>query len=347
MNPAADRIRLTSLTAGGGCASKVGSADLAGVLRHLPPSTDPNVLVGFGTADDAGVYKLRDDLALVQTVDFFTPIIDDPYDFGRVAATNAISDVYAMGGTPITALNIVTYPMEEFGPDLLSRILAGGADVARAAGVSILGGHSVKDDEPKYGMAVTGTIHPDRVVTNAGARPGDVLVLTKPLGTGILSNALKKGAIDEVQIAEAVRWMTTLNAGAARAMLAARAHAATDVTGFGLLGHGNEMARASGVALRIRSQDVPVYALARDMLEVGICPGGSRANAREHSAFTQFADSVPENVRLLLSDAQTSGGLLIAVAPENLKALRAALREPEALDALIGHVEAGTGIYVD
>jgi selenide,water dikinase len=286
-------------------------------------------------------------LAIVQTVDFFTPILDDPYDFGRVAATNAISDVYAMGGTPITALNIVTYPMEEFGPDLLTRILAGGADVARAAGVAILGGHSVKDDEPKYGMAVTGTIHPDRIVTNAGARPGDVLVLTKPLGTGILSGALKKGAIDEAQIAEAVRWMTTLNAGAARAMLAARAHAATDVTGFGLLGHGNEMARASGVALRIRSQDVPVYALARDMLEVGICPGGSRANAREHAAFTQFADSVSEELRLLLSDAQTSGGLLIAVAPENLAKLRAGLREPEALNAVIGHVESGSGIYVE
>lgn len=305
------------------------------------------MLVGFGTADDAGVYKLRDDLAIVQTVDFFTPIIDDPYDFGRVAATNAISDVYAMGGTPITALNIVTYPMEEFGPDLLTRILAGGADVARAAGVAILGGHSVKDDEPKYGMAVTGTIHPERVVTNAGARPGDVLVLTKPLGTGILSGALKKGAIDEAQIADAVRWMTTLNAGAARAMLAARAHAATDVTGFGLLGHGNEMARASGVALRIRSADVPVYALARDMLEVGICPGGSRANAREHAAFTRFADSVSENVRLLLSDAQTSGGLLIAVAPENLAKLRAGLREPDALDAVIGRVESGSGIYVE
>jgi selenide,water dikinase len=342
-----DRIRLTSLTAGGGCASKVGSGDLAGVLRHLQRSSDPNVLVGFDTADDAGVYRLRDDLAIVQTVDFFTPIIDDPYDFGRIAATNAISDVYAMGGTPITALNIVTYPMEEFGPDLLTRILAGGADVARAAGVAILGGHSVKDDEPKYGMAVTGTIHPDRVVTNAGAQPGDVLVLTKPLGTGILSNALKKSAIDEEQIAEAVRWMTTLNAGAAKAMLAARAHAATDVTGFGLLGHAHEMARASGVALRFASENVPVYALARDMLAIGICPGGSRANAREHAAFTHFADTVHEDVRLLLSDAQTSGGLLIAVAPDHLDTLLKGLREPDALAAVIGSVEPGSGIFVE
>ena len=249
-------------------------------------------------------------------------------------------------GRPLTALNIASYPMEEYGPDLLTRILAGGAEVARAAGVSILGGHSVKDDEPKYGMAVTGTIHPDRVVTNAGARPGDVLVLTKPLGTGILSNALKKGALDEDQIAEAVRWMTTLNAGAARAMLEANAHAATDVTGFGLLGHANEMARASGVALRIAAESVPAYALAREMLAVGICPGGSRANAREHAAFAAFDGGVPDDLRLLLSDAQTSGGLLIAVAPDDLPALLRGLREPEALGAAIGSVEAGSGLFV-
>jgi selenide,water dikinase len=342
-----ERVRLTSLTAGGGCASKVSSGDLARVLRGVPTVGDANVLVGYGSADDAGVYRLSDDLALVLTVDFFTPILDDPYDFGRVAATNALSDVYAMGGTPLTALNIVAYPIEELGGDILTRILAGGAAVAQAAGVSIVGGHSVKDDEPKYGMAVTGIIDPKRIITNAGARPGDLLVLTKPLGTGVLSSALKKGAIGEDRIAEAVRWMTTLNAAASRAMQAANVHAATDVTGFGLLGHGNEMARASGVRLRISAAKVPVYALAREMLEAGICPGGSRANALEHEAFTDTAAGVPSDLRLLLSDAQTSGGLLIAAGPHELDVLLGGLHEPEALACVIGSVETGSGIALD
>jgi selenide,water dikinase len=305
------------------------------------------VLVGFGTSDDAGVYKLRDDLALVQTVDFFTPIVDDPFDFGRIAAANALSDVYAMGGTPLTALNIAAFPMEALGPEILARILAGGAAAAREAGVAILGGHTVEDDEPKYGMAVTGTVHPDRIVTNAGARPGDVLVLTKPIGTGILASALKKDAIDEAQMADAVRWMTMLNAAASRAMLAAGAHAATDVTGFGLLGHANEIARASGVRLRIGAAQVPVYELAREMLARGIAPGGSRKNADEHATFTTFAAGVPDDARLLFSDAQTSGGLLIAVAPEGIAALLEALRETPALAAVIGGAEAGSGIVIE
>jgi selenide,water dikinase len=343
----ADRIRLTSYTAGGGCASKVGSRDLSRALRNLPGTSSPSVIVGYDTSDDAGIYRLRDDLAIVQTVDFFAPIVDDPYDYGRIAATNAISDVYAMGGTPITALNIAAFPMEALGPDVLARILAGGADVARAAGVAILGGHTIEDDEPKYGMAVTGIVHPDSALTNAGARPGDVLVLTKPLGTGVLASALKKDAIDEAQIAPAVRWMTTLNDVAARAALAARAHAATDVTGFGLLGHGYEMARASGVALRIVASQVPIYQLARDVLARGISPGGTRRNASEHAAFTHFADGVPDDVRLLLSDAQTSGGLLIACPPDTLALLLDRLREPSALCAVIGSVEAGEGISVE
>ena len=304
------------------------------------------MMLGFGTSDDAGVFRLSDDLALVQTVDFFTPIVDDPYDFGRIAATNALSDIYAMGGIPITALNIATYPMEELGPEILARILAGGAAVARAAGVSILGGHTVKDDEPKYGMAVTGTIHPDRIITNAGARVGDILVLTKPLGTGVLGSALKKDAVDVAQIEDAIRWMTTLNAAAATAMMAAGVHAATDVTGYGLLGHGNEMAHASGVRFRISAARVPVYALAREMVAVGITPGGSRANAVEHAAFTTFEAGVPEDLRLLLSDAQTSGGLLIAVGPDELHALLSGLHEPDALAAVIGSVEAGRGIVI-
>jgi selenide,water dikinase len=252
-----------------------------------------------------------------------------------------------MGGTPLTALNIAAYPMEKLGPETLGQILAGGAATAALAGVAILGGHTVEDDEPKYGMAVTGTVNPRQIVTNAGARPGDVLVLTKPIGTGILASALKKGAIDEAQIAPAVRWMTQLNAAASRAMVRAGAHAATDVTGFGLLGHANEMARASGVRLRISAKLVPIYELAREMLAIGIAPGGSRKNADEHARFTQYESGVADDIRLLFSDAQTSGGLLIAVSPDTLPSLLAELREPDALAAVIGGVEAGTGIVIE
>ena len=230
-------IRLTELSNCAGCAAKLGAAELRSVMERVSPATDDRVLVGYGNSDDAGVYLLSDDLALVSTVDFFTPIVDDPYDFGRIAATNALSDVYAMGGRPLTALNIAAFP-EELDLEILSRILDGGASVARAAGVAVIGGHTIKDAEPKYGMAVTGVVHPQHIVTNAGARIGDVLVLTKPLGTGTLTTALKRGAILPEELDEAVRAMTTLNDGAAKAMLAAQAHAATDITGFGLLGHG-------------------------------------------------------------------------------------------------------------
>jgi selenide,water dikinase len=316
-------------------------------LRGLPVSTDPNVLVGYGTSDDAGVYRLRADLALVQTVDFFTPIVDDPYDFGRIAATNALSDIYAMGATPLTALNICAFPIEALGTEVLSRILAGGAAVAREAGVAILGGHTIEADEPTYGLSVTGRVHPDRIVRNAGARPGDVLILTKPLGTGILATALKKDAIGEAQMAEAVRWMTTLNAGASKAMIACGVHAATDVTGYGLLGHGHEMARASDVRVTFSASSVPIYSLARELAGIGIAPGGSRNSAREHAAFTDFSREVPDDLRLLFSDAQTSGGLLIAVAPDRAEDLRAALRACDALDAIVGAVRAGSGIAVE
>jgi selenide,water dikinase len=305
------------------------------------------VLVGYEGGDDAGVFRVRADYALVQTVDFFTPIVDDPFDFGRIAATNALSDVYAMGGTPLTALNIVAFPVKALGTALLARVLEGGATVAKEAGVAILGGHTVEDDEPKYGMAVTGRVHPDKVVTNAGARPGDALVLTKPIGTGVLASALKKGAIDETQMAEAIGWMTTLNAAASKAMLAAGAHAATDVTGYGLLGHAHEIARASGVRVRLRASAVPLLGLARDLASVGIVPGGSRNNAREHEAFTEFARGVPGDVRALLSDAQTSGGLLICAPAERSDELCAALRACGALGAVVGSVETGHEIAVD
>lgn len=342
-----DVPRLTALCSGGGCASKLGSADLAAVLRGVSLPSDANVLVGTATSDDAGVYRLSDDLALVQTVDFFPPIVDDPYEFGRIAAANALSDVYAMGGTPRTALNIVAYPFELLGPEILTRILVGGAEVARLAGVAILGGHTIEDDEPKYGLAVTGTIHPKRVVTNAGARPGDILFLTKPLGTGVLASSLKKGALTAHAMAPAIASMTTLNAAAAHAMLAAGANAATDVTGFGLLGHGGELAHASGVRLRLIASRVHILPFALDMLEIGIVPAGTRRNATEQAAFTQFATGVPEQVRLILSDAQTSGGLLISVPAENADALRVALEVAGVDAAEIGSVEAGSGIVVE
>ena len=336
-------IRLTELSSCAGCAAKLGAAELQAVLRRVaPPIPDERVLVGYGTADDAGVYLVADGVALVQTLDFFTPIVDDPYDFGRIAATNAFSDVYAMGGRPITALNIVAFP-EDLDLAILSQILDGGAAVARAAGAAILGGHTIKDAEPKYGMAVTGVVDPHRIVTNAGARPGDALVLTKPLGTGILTTALKRGAIAARELDEAVGWMTTLNEAASRAMLAHGAHAATDVTGFGLLGHAGGIARASGVDLRIVASAVPLMARVAELARDGVVPGGTKHNAQTHTGYTDFETGVDDAVRIALSDAQTSGGLLIAVEPASLPALQGELEACGALGALVGEVLAGSG----
>ena len=310
----------------------------------MPPSSDARVLVGFGTADDAGVYQLNDDLALVQTVDFFTPIVDDPFDFGRIAAANALSDVYAMGARPITALNIAAFPFEALGAEVLQRILEGGAAVADRARVAIVGGHTIKDDEPKYGMAVVGTVHPAGIVRNASARSGDILALTKPLGTGVLATALKRGVIGAAQMREAVGWMTTLNDRASAAMLAAGAHAATDVTGFGLLGHANEMARASGCALHIDSARVPLMSGVLECIGSGNIPGGSRANAEHHASFTAFDQNVSESMRIALSDAQTSGGLLIALDPAGFGDFERAMGGT--FYAVIGSASTGSGITV-
>jgi selenide, water dikinase len=339
-------IRLTELSSCAGCAAKLGAAELRSVMERVAPATDERVLVGYGASDDAGVYLLRDGLALVQTVDFFTPIVDDPYDFGRIAATNALSDVYAMGGRPLMALNIVAFP-EDLDLAILARILDGGASVARGAGVAILGGHTIKDAEPKYGMAVTGIVDPKRIVTNAGARIGDVLVLTKPLGTGVLTTALKRGAISEANLREAVRWMTRLNDGASEAMLAAGAHAATDVTGFGLLGHAENIARASRVRLVFDSGAVPFMPGVLDLIAQGVVPSGTHHNAETHAAFTGSAPSVPQAVRIGLSDAQTSGGLLISVAANRVDQLSRDLQLSGALAAVIGEVREGTGILVE
>ena len=338
-------IRLTELSSCAGCAAKLGAAELRSVMERVVPATDDRVLVGYGSGDDAGVYLLREGLALVSTVDFFTPIVDDPFDFGRIAATNALSDVYAMGATPLTALNIAAFP-EDLDLAILARILDGGARVARDAGVAVLGGHTIKDAEPKYGMAVTGIVDPQRIVTNAAVRPGDALVLTKAIGTGVLTTALKRGAIGAEELQEAVRSMTTLNDAAAQAMLAAGARAATDITGFGLLGHGGGMARASGVRLAIDAASVPFMGRVLELIARGFVPGGTRHNAETHAAFTEFVPAVPEPLRIGLSDAQTSGGLLIAIARDDLATLMRELGARGVPAAIVGEAIEGEGIEV-
>lgn len=292
----------------------------------MPVLDDPRILVDASTRDDAAVYLLAPDRALVATVDFFTPIVDDAYDFGRIAAANAFSDVYAMGATPLLALNLVGWPRDTLPYELLGEVLRGGADVAREAGAFVLGGHSVDDPEPKYGMVVIGDAHPDRIVTLARAQPGDVLVLTKPIGTGVLTTALKRDLVTAADVGPAVQSMTTLNAGAARAMLATGVHAATDVTGFGLLGHLRNMLAASAVSAELDAASVPLLPGAADLAARGAVPGGTTRNRDAVAADVSFDPAVPEAMRVLLCDAQTSGGLLIAVAADRADRLIAALR---------------------
>ena len=309
-------VPLTSLSHGAGCGCKLSAADLAPILGALPVVDDPRLLIGNATADDAAVVLVRDDLALVQTVDFFTPIVDDPYDFGRIAAANALSDVYAMGAEPLSALNLVAFPLERLGRDVLLEILRGGSDVVREAGALIVGGHSIDDPEPKYGLAVTGVVDPRRVLSNAGGVAGDALVLTKPLGVGAISTALKRGHGDAL-LAPAVATMTTLNADAARAARAAGAHAMTDVTGFGLLGHLRELAAASGVAAEVHADAVPAIDGVETLLRGDdAVSGGSRRNREHAETFTRFGADVEEWRRRLVCDATTSGGLLVAVPAE-------------------------------
>jgi selenide,water dikinase len=309
-------VSLTSLSHGAGCGCKLPAAVIGPLLARLQVPSDANALVGFQTSDDAGVYKLRDDLALVHTVDFFTPIVDDPFDFGRIAAANALSDIYAMGATPITALNLVAFSLEELGEEVLVEILRGGAEVAAEAGVAILGGHSIEDSEPKFGMAVTGTVHPDELITNAGGEPGDQLVLTKPLGAGAVSTAVKRGIAAPLE--EAVTVMVTLNRDAAAAARAAAVHAMTDVTGFGLLGHLHELALASNTSAELDAAAVPAIEGVLELLaaeDEQSVAGGTRRNRAYAEEFASFAPSVPEARRWLVCDAMTSGGLLAAVPP--------------------------------
>lgn len=291
-------------------------------MSQLPSCTDPNVLIGTRTADDAAVYRISDELAIVQTVDYFTPVVDDPYVFGQITAANSLSDIYAMGARPLFALNIAGFPADTLPLEVLSKILQGGADKAAEAGISIIGGHTIKDPEPKYGMAVTAVIHPERVISNAGARPGDRLILTKPLGIGIVTTAMKQGKASPQAVDEVVEIMRTLNRDAAEAMVAVGVHACTDVTGFGFLGHLSEMVRGSGVGAVIDLGGVPVIEEAWRLVKEGIAPGGSRRNLEFLRERLLPGAGVGEDELLLLADAQTSGGLLIAVAPERVEKLK-------------------------
>jgi selenide,water dikinase len=311
------------------------------VLRRLPVPTDPNLLVGTNTADDAGVYRLTAELALVQTVDFFTPVVDDPYQFGAIAAANALSDVYAMGGVPRTALNIACFPVGTLPLEVLAEILRGGADKLREAGVTLVGGHTVDDPEPKYGLSVTGLIHPDRILTNAGGRSGDVLVLTKPLGSGIATTAIKQGRASEALQQQVIALMATLNRAAAEAMLEVDTHAATDITGFGLLGHLAEMAAGSGLAATIAADAVPNLPEVLDLAVVGIVPSGTRRNLESLADRLSWDPAIEEPLRLVLGDAQTSGGLLIAVDPAAVAGLLAGLERRGVRGFVIGSLATG------
>jgi len=311
---------------------------LDSVLGKLARQHDPNVLVGFETADDAGVYQLTPELALVQTVDFFTPIVDDPYIFGQIAATNALSDIYAMGGRPISALTLVCFP-DGGELKILEEMLAGGLSKMTEASCTIIGGHSIRDDEIKLGYAVTGTIHPQQVLTNSGAKAGDRLIFTKAIGTGVISTAIKRGEADFAWVRDAVQSMTTLNRAAAEVVSHGFAvHGLTDVTGFGVIGHAREMAIASGVSLRIQASRVPLLKGALECVRAGLVPGGLKANRNFAEDCVEYADDVPEDIRTLLYDPQTAGGLLIAVAASDAERLASDLHSSGISAAEIGEV---------
>lgn len=341
-------MKLTELSKTAGCAAKIAQVDLRAALAHLPTEHDPRVLVGHDTSDDAAVIKLTDDLALVETVDVFTPIVDEPYDYGRIAAANALSDVYAMGARPLSALSFIAWPMSTLGPEPLGRVLEGAAAVCREAGITIAGGHSIVDEEPKFGLFVSGLVHPDRVVANAGSKPGDVLFLTKPIGTGVLTTAVKRGHLAAADLAPAIASMAALNRAAAEAMVEVGVHAATDVTGFGLLGHLGNMLRASNVGARLELARIPLFDHVAELAAADVCPGGSKRNLAYAAPNTTFASSIPAHMQLVLADAQTSGGMLIAVAPERADALDAALaKHGVAIRARIGEITTGDRIAVE
>jgi selenide, water dikinase len=332
-------VKLTEQVKPGGCASKISPAILDRVLSQLPKQTNENVLVGFETADDAGIYKLTDTVALVQTVDFFTPMVDDPYTYGQIAATNALSDVYAMGGIPISALAILGYP-EDGDLDTLAAIMAGGMSKMLEAGCAVIGGHSVKDAEMKFGYAVTGTIHPDRVLKNKGAQVGDLIFLTKAIGTGVITTAIKRGLARQDWIDAATRSMTTLNKNAAIAITEAglRVNAMTDVTGFGLAGHAREMALASGVAIEFAINDIPLLHGAIECVQAKAVPGGLIANRNFAECVVDSQVDIAPELMTLFFDPQTAGGLLISIDQRDAAQLERLTRDAGTPAIRIGRV---------
>jgi selenide,water dikinase len=340
-----ETIRLTTTAKAAGCAAKLSPAILDSVLKRLPRQIDPNVLVGFETSDDAAVYCLSDDLAIVQTVDFFTPIVDDPSLFGQVAAANSLSDIYAMGGRPISALTIVAFPTSGE-PEILEEILRGGLSKMSEARCTVVGGHSIRDDELKFGYAVTGVIHPGKIWKNVGARPGDVVLFTKPLGTGVISTALKQGLAKEAWIAAATDSMTRLNRDAASALREVESaskddgpvHAVTDVTGFGLLGHAREMVVGSAVSMKINYKQIAYLPGAVEAARGHFVSGGLKNNRDFCEGCVSFLDQVTEEFRALLFDPQTSGGLLVSIAPDSADAAIKALKRFNVSAQVIGEV---------
>ncbi|MEG0687291.1 MAG: selenide, water dikinase SelD [Hungatella sp.] len=308
-------VKLTQMSKTAGCAAKIGPGTLSKILESLPKFEDPNLLVGIETSDDGAIYKVSDEVALIQTLDFFTPVVDDPYTFGQVAAANALSDIYAMGGEPKIALNIVAWP-NCVNPQFLGEILRGGADKVKEAGAVLAGGHSIQDDEPKYGLSVTGFVHPDKVFKNCGARPGDVLLLTKPLGTGIVNTAVKAEMASPEAQAEVIRVMTTLNQKAKRVIEQYDVHSCTDVTGFGLAGHSMEMAEGSGVTIQIHMDRLPIQAAAPEYARMGLVPAGAYRN-RSYIEDKLSVGDAEEYMVDIFCDPQTSGGLLVSVTPED------------------------------
>jgi len=317
----------------------------------LPPITDDRIIVGSDTADDAAAFRLDEKTAIVQTVDYFTPVVDNPYDFGQVAAANSISDIYAMGARPLFALNIVGFPMGKFPLSMLAEILKGGMDKCAEAGISIAGGHTVRDDEPKYGLSVTGVAEPDKIIRNSTAKAGDTLILTKPLGTGIITTGIKAGVVSGETIAKVTRLMAELNKAASEVMVAVGASACTDVTGFGLVGHLSEMIAASGINARISASAVPIMDEVWPLIEKECVPGGSEANKKYADDCTIWHEDVSEPMRVALCDAQTSGGLLIAAPSENTDKMLSALHAAGVVSAvIIGRLEDDTTapcIHVD
>ncbi|MBM7855598.1 selenide,water dikinase [Desulfohalotomaculum tongense] len=312
------------------------------MLRQLPKIDDPNLMVGLENSDDAAVYRITDDTAIIQTLDFFPPMVDDPYIFGQIAAANALSDVYAMGGRPVMALNIVCFP-NCLDTAVLEEILRGGADKVSEAGAVIAGGHSVEDDEPKYGLAVTGLVHPDRMLSNGGALPGDVLVLTKPLGTGIVNTAVKGNLASQETSSLAVKYMAMLNNKAGQVMNKVGVNACTDITGFGLLGHAAEMARASNAAMEFWSSECPVIPGVIELAQMGMIPAGAYNNRQHLGDGVTFADSVPREMQDIMFDPQTSGGLLISVPEHKADRLLNLLKESQVDAVTVGRVTSGGG----